>query len=115
MFVWLRFMLCNRRISLYWVIYRPPIMNLRKAHDYIMGALMTGFYSTGIAVSISPDSRFPRVGIFNDYAAVQLHPYGFILSDLARDDETSGEKPIRNAGRIVIELPSNLDVKIYFH
>ena len=29
--------------------------------------------------------------------------------------ETSGEKPIRNAGRIVIELPSNLDVKIYFH
>ena len=43
------------------------------------------------------------------------HPYGFILSDLVRDDETSGEKPIRNAGRIVIELPSNLDVKIYFH
>ena len=63
MFVWLRFMLCNRRISLYWVIYRPPIMNLRKAHDYIMGALMTGFHSTGIAVSISPDSRFPRAGI----------------------------------------------------
>ena len=38
-------------------------MNLRKAHDYIMGALMTGFHSTGIAVSISPDSRFPRAGI----------------------------------------------------
>ena len=80
-----------------------------------MGALMTGFHSTGIAVSISPESRFPRTGIFNDYAAVQLHPYGFILSDLARDDETSGEKPIRKAGRIVIELPSNPDVKIYFH
>ena len=90
-------------------------MNLRKAHDYIMGALMTGFYSTGIAVSISPDSRFLRAGIFNDYAAVQLHPYVFILSELACDDETSGEKPIRKVGRIVIEIPSNFDFKIYFH
>ena len=73
--------------------------------------------SQGEIISESPVMPFPYSELIksDDYAAVQLHPYGFILSDLARDDETSGEKPIRNAGRIVIELPSNLDVKIYFH
>ena len=73
--------------------------------------------SQGELISESPVMPFPYSEIIksDDYAAVQLHPYGFILSDLARDDEMSGEKPIRNAGRIVIELPSNLDVKIYFH
>lgn len=73
--------------------------------------------SQGELISKSPVMPFPYSEIIksDDYAAVQLHPYGFILSDLARDDETSGEKPIRNAGRIVIELPSNPDVKIYFH
>ena len=73
--------------------------------------------SQGELISESPVMPFPYSEIIksDDYAAVQLHPYGFILSDLARDDEASGEKPIRNAGRIVIELPSNPDVKIYFH
>ena len=73
--------------------------------------------SQGELISESPVMPFPYSEIIksDDYAAVQLYPYWFILSDLARDDETSGEKPIRNAGRIVIELPSNLDVKIYFH
>ena len=73
--------------------------------------------SQGELISESPVMPFPYSEIIksDDYAAVQLHPYGFILSDLARDDEMSGEKPIKNAGRIVIELPSNLDVKIYFH
>ena len=73
--------------------------------------------SQGELISESPVMPFPYSEIIksDDYAAVQLHPYGFILSDLARDDEMSGEKPIRNAGRIVIELPSNPDVKIYFH
>lgn len=73
--------------------------------------------SQGELISESSVMPFPYSEIIksDDYAAVQLHPYGFILSDLARDDETCGEKPIRNAGRIVIELPSNPDVKIYFH
>ena len=73
--------------------------------------------SQGELISESPVMPFPYSELIksDDYAAVQLHPYGFILSDLARDDEASGEKPIRNAGRIVIELPSNPDVKIYFH
>ena len=73
--------------------------------------------SQGELISESPVMPFPYSEIIksDDYAAVQLHPYGFILSDLARDDEMSGEKPIRNAGKIVIELPSNPDVKIYFH
>lgn len=73
--------------------------------------------SQGELISESSVMPFPYSEIIksDDYAAVQLHPYGFILSDLARDDEMSGEKPIRNAGRIVIELPSNPDVKIYFH
>lgn len=73
--------------------------------------------SQGELISESSVMPFPYSEIIksDDYAAVQLHPYGFILSDLARDDEASGEKPIRNAGRIVIELPSNPDVKIYFH
>ena len=73
--------------------------------------------SQGELISESSVMPFPYSEIIksDDYAAVQLHPYGFILSDLARDDEMSGEKPIKNAGRIVIELPSNLDVKIYFH
>ena len=73
--------------------------------------------SQGELISESPVMPFPYSELIksDDYAAVQLHPYGFILSDLARDDEMSGEKPIRNAGKIVIELPSNPDVKIYFH
>ena len=73
--------------------------------------------SQGELISESSVMPFPYSEIIksNDYAAVQLYPYGFILFDLARDDETSGEKPIKNAGRIVIEIPSNLDVKIYFH
>lgn len=73
--------------------------------------------SQGELISESSVMPFPYSEIIksDDYAAVQLHPYGFILSDLARDDEMSGEKPIRNAGKIVIELPSNPDVKIYFH
>jgi len=51
MFIWLRFMLFNRRISLYWVIFRPPIMYLRKANVYIIRVPMTGFHFTGTTVS----------------------------------------------------------------
>ena len=34
-------------------------MYLRKAHDYIIGALMTGFHFTGTAVPVLPESWFP--------------------------------------------------------
>ena len=101
-------------------------MSLNKEVEFSVGGitvtapaidLMNIRSSQGELISESPVMPFPYSEIIksDDYAAVQLHPYGFILSDLARDDEMSGEKPIRNAGRIVIELPSNPDVKIYFH
>ncbi len=64
MFFWLRFMLCNRRISLYWVIYRPPIMNLRKTHDYIMGALMTGFHFTGFLRGAEVQKMFAMSDVY---------------------------------------------------
>lgn len=51
----------------------------------------------------------------DEYKFNQLFPYGFILSDLTRNDEGSGEEPITDAKEIVMELPKDDDVKIYFY
>lgn len=47
------------------------------------------------------------------YRVNQLYPYGFILSDLTR--EHGGEEPIKDAKKVMMELPQDSDVKIYFY
>ena len=47
------------------------------------------------------------------YRVNLLYPYGFILSDLTR--EHGGEEPIKDAKKIMMELPQDSDVKIYFY
>ena len=47
------------------------------------------------------------------YKVNQLYPYGFILSDLTR--EHGGEEPIKDAKKVMMELPQDSDVKIYFY
>ena len=51
----------------------------------------------------------------DEYKFNQLFPYGFILSDLTRNDEESGEEPITDVKEIVMVLPKDDDVKIYFY
>ena len=51
----------------------------------------------------------------DEYNTSVLFPYGFILSDLTRNDEESGEVPITDAKEIVMVLPKDDDVKIYFY
>ena len=47
------------------------------------------------------------------YSRNLLYPYGFILSDLSSDQ--LGEEPILDAKEIVMVLPKDDDVKIYFY
>lgn len=47
------------------------------------------------------------------YSRNLLYPYGFILSDLSTDQ--IGEEPILDAKEIVMVLPKDDDVKIYFY
>lgn len=47
------------------------------------------------------------------YSRNLLYPYGFILSDLSSDQ--IGEEPILDAKEIVMVLPKDDDVKIYFY
>ncbi len=49
------------------------------------------------------------------YKGMQLYPYGFILSDLTKEDEGSGEEPVKDAKKIVMELPEDPAVQIYFY
>lgn len=49
------------------------------------------------------------------YRERKLYPYGFILSDLTNEDEKSGEEPIKDAKKIVMELPEDPAVQIYFY
>lgn len=49
------------------------------------------------------------------YKFSQLFPYGFALSDLTPNDEESREEPITDAKDIVMVLPKDDDVKIYFY
>lgn len=51
----------------------------------------------------------------DEYNTSVLFPYGFILSDLTRNDEGNGEEPITDAKEIVMVLPKDDDVKIYFY
>lgn len=47
------------------------------------------------------------------YRVNQLYPYGFILSDLTREHD--GEEPIKDAKKIVMQLPEDPAVQIYFY
>ena len=49
------------------------------------------------------------------YREGKLYPYGFILSDLTKEDEGSGEEPVKDAKKIVMELPEDPAVQIYFY
>ena len=51
----------------------------------------------------------------DEYKFSQLFPYGFALSDLTPKDEESREEPITDAKDIVMVLPKDDDVKIYFY
>ena len=51
----------------------------------------------------------------DEYKFSQLFPYGFALSDLTPNDEESREEPITDAKDIVMVLPKDDDVKIYFY
>lgn len=47
------------------------------------------------------------------YKRIQLYPYGFIFSDL--NSEQLGEEPIKDAKKIVMQLPEDPAVQIYFY
>ena len=47
------------------------------------------------------------------YKGIQLYPYGFIFSDL--NSEQLGEEPIKDAKKIVMQLPEDPAVQIYFY
>ena len=73
---------------------------------------------TAPAINLLEDKNvmpFPYSDVITSeqYSRNLLYPYGFILSDLSTDQ--IGEEPITDAKEIVMVLPKDDDVKIYFY